>query len=228
MSNQKRYEYGYELRKVDSARVHVGSRVDGRLEARIAHAPLRGVTSEMLVWWFENFADGPDAVEDDLSTRKTARVGDKDVPLYWLWHPVDHFMVRLTRPAPNGAPGMSEGACAILKETILETIEINGLIDGMNRDGVHLTLTRGPFRVGDLRHTFVDTVNGLEYRSRLIAGTTLPLIGPILNRVVKNSVFTPAMLERWLQHNVEEVGAFEHFLPPLYAQRDASEFRLSL
>jgi hypothetical protein len=228
LTSQKRYEYSYALRKVDSARVHVGARVDGRLEARIAHAPLRGVTSEMLVWWFENFADGLDAIEDDLSTRKTARVGDKDVPLYWLWHPIDHFMVRLTKPAPNGAPGMSEGAQAILKETILETAEVRGLIDGMNRDGVHLTLKRGPFRVGDLRHTFVDTENGLEYRSRLIAGTTLPLIGPILNRVVRSSVFTPAMMERWLQHNVEEVGAFEHFLPPLYAQRDASEFRLSL
>ena len=76
MGDPKRYEYSYELRKVDSARVYVGRRVDGRLEARIAHAPLRGVTSEMLVWWFENFADGPDAIEDDLSTRKTARVGE--------------------------------------------------------------------------------------------------------------------------------------------------------
>ena len=49
-----------------------------------------------------------------------------------------------------------------------------------------------------------------------------------LHKVRELSVFTPAMMERWLQHNVEEVGAFEHFLPPLYAQRDASEFRLSL
>jgi hypothetical protein len=228
MSDPKRYEYTYDLRKVDSARVHIGRRVDGRLEARIAHAPLRGVTSEMLVWWFENFADGPAAIEADLSTRKTARVGGKDVPLYWLWHPIDHFMVRITRPAPNGAPGLSEGARVILKETILETIEMNGLIDGMNRDGVHLTLKRGPFRLGDLRHTFVDTEKGLEYRSRLIAGSTLPVVGRLINRIVHRVVFSPAMMERWLQHNVEEVGAFENFLPALFAQRERAEFRLEL
>jgi len=218
LSSPKRFGYSFEMRKVDSARVYVGERVDGRLEARIAHAPLRSVSSEMLVWWFENFPE----------TRKTARVGDKDVPLYWLWHPIDHFMVRVTKPAANGAPGFSEGARVTLKETILETIEMHGLIDGMNRDGVHLTLMRGPFRVGDLRHTFVDTENGLEYRSRLIAGSTLPVIGRILNLIVKRRVFTPAMLERWLQHNVEEVGNFEQILPPLYAQRDEAEFRLSI
>jgi hypothetical protein len=228
LGDSKRYEYSYELRKVDSARVHVGRRVDGRLEARIAHAPLRGVTSEMLVWWFENFADGPDAIEDDLSTRKTARVGDKDVPLYWLWHPIDHFMVQIKRPAPNGAPGLSEGARVVLKETILKTIEMNGLIDGMNRDGVHLTLKRGPLRLGDLRHTFVDTEQGLEYRSRLIAGSTLPLIGPLVNQIVNRIIFSPAMLNRWLQHNVEEVGAFENFLPALFAQREQAEFCLKL
>jgi hypothetical protein len=228
LGDPKRYEYSYELRKVDSARVYTGRRVDGRLEARIAHAPLRGVTSEMLVWWFENFADGPDAIEDDLSTRKTARVGDKDVPFYWLWHPIDHFMVRITSPAPTGAPGLSEGARVILKETILQTIEMSGLIDGMNRDGIHLTLKRGPFRLGDLRHTFVDTEKGLEYRSRLIAGSTLPVVGRLINRVVHRVVFSPAMLERWLQHNVEEVGAFENFLPALFAQREGAEFRLEL
>lgn len=228
MADQKRFEYQFEMRKVDSARVHVGERVDGRLEARIAHAPLRGVTSEMLVWWFENFADGPDAIEEDLTTRKTARVGKRDVPLYWLWHPIDHFMVRVTKPSPSGAPGLSEGAEVILKETILETIEMNGLIDGMNPDGVHLTLRRGPLRVGDLRHTFVDTGEGLAYRSRLIAGSTIPVFGGILNRVVKQKVFTPAMLERWLQHNVEEVGNFEHFLPRLYEQRNEEEFELTL
>lgn len=228
MSEPRRFDFQFEMRKVDSARTHTGVRVDGRLEARIAHAPLRGITSEMLVWWFENFADGPQAVEDDLSTRKTARVGDRDVPLYWLWHPIDHFMVKITRPAPNGAPGLSEGAHATLKETIVETLELHALIDGMSRDGVHLTLKRGPFRVGDLRHTFVDTDQGLAYRSRLIVGSTLPIIGPILNAVVKRFAFTPALLERWLQHNVEEVGNFEEFLPDLYAQRDASEFQLSL
>ena len=89
------------MRAVDSVRTHTGRRVDGRLEARIAHAPLRGVTSEIRVWWFENFADHRKAREDDLSTRKTARVGDQDVPLYWLSHNVEeagnfeHFLPRL-------------------------------------------------------------------------------------------------------------------------------------
>jgi hypothetical protein len=96
------------------------------------------------------------------------------------------------------------------------------------RRRVHLILRRGPSRVGDLRHSFVDTENGLEYRSRLIAGSTLPIIGGILNTIVRRSVFTATMLDRWLQHNVEEVANFEHFLSALYAQRDETEFRLTL
>jgi len=71
LGNPKRYKYGYDLRKVASARVHVGRRVDGRLEARIAHAPLRGVTSKMLVWWFENFADSTGFVG---STRRSTEM----------------------------------------------------------------------------------------------------------------------------------------------------------
>jgi len=182
----------------------------------------------MLVWWFETFADDRTARENDLSTRKTAQVADQDVPLYWLWHPVDHFMVRIEKPSPTGAPGLSEGARITLKERILKVVSLHGLVDGMSRDGVHLSLIRGPFRLGDLRHTFADSQEGLIYRSRLIAGSTLPLIGPLLNFLVHRVVFTPAMLDRWLSHNVEEVGNFEHFLPRLYAQRNQESLEISL
>ena len=89
-------------------------------------------------------------------------------------------------------------------------------------------MMRGPLRLGDLRHTFVDTGEGLAYRSRLIIGSTLPIIGRLLNFFVRRFVFTPPMLDRWLRHNVEEVGNFEHFLPSLYAQRDRAGFRLRL
>jgi hypothetical protein len=227
-AQEKRFAYSFSMRDVDSARTSTHRRVDGRLEARIAHAPLHGVTSEMLVWWFENFADEPTAREDDLSTRKTARVGDQDVPLYWLWHPIDHFMVRLRKPSPTGAPGLSEGAQATLKERILDVIEVNALVDGMSRDGIHLTMIRGPFRLGDLRHTFADTPEGLVYRSRLIVGSTLPLIGRLVNFIARRFLFTPATLKRWLRHNVEEVGNFEHFLSGLYQQRAEKTFHLTL
>lgn len=216
------------MRSVQTASTYFGRRVDGRMEARISHAPLRGITAEMLVWWFENLPDEPEAREQDLSTRKTARVGDRDIPLYWLWHPEDHFMVQILRPAPTGKPGLSEGARVCLKERILEVVELYALVDGMNRDGIHLTMMRGPLRLGDLRHTFVDTDEGLAYRSRLIIGSTLPIIGRLLNFFVRRFVFTPPMLDRWLRHNVEEVGNFEHFLPSLYAQRDRAGFRLRL
>jgi hypothetical protein len=46
--------------------------------------------------------------------------------------------------------------------------------------------------------------------------------------VVTTPILSPAMLERWLRHNVEGVGNLEHFLPQLHAQREESEFRLSL
>lgn len=42
----KRFEYSVETRNVESARIHSDAGADGRLEARIAHAPLHGFSSE--------------------------------------------------------------------------------------------------------------------------------------------------------------------------------------
>lgn len=76
---KKRFSHSFEMRGLDSTRACLERRLDGPLEARIVHAPLLVVTAEVRVWWFEIFADRPDAGKDDVRTRTTARIGNEDV-----------------------------------------------------------------------------------------------------------------------------------------------------
>ena len=82
--------------------------------------------------------------------------------------------------------------------------------------------------IGHTSWVLAQRAEGLEYRSRLIVGSSLPIIGGILNFFVNRFLFSSAVMERWIRHNVEEMGNLEVFLPALYTQRDAEEFRLSL
>ena len=57
-----------------------------------------------------------------------------------------------------------------------------------------------------------------RYKNSLTAGAKgSTLIAKFINAVVRPRVFPHNFGEAWLQHNIEEVGAFESFLPGLYA-----------
>lgn len=216
----KRFVYSSERRPIESAKTNIATLPDGRMELKINHQPLVGVTSEMLVWWFQNFPDSPDAIENDLDSRRTAIVNGVRVPFYWIWHPEDHFMVQVVKPAPGGAPGLSQGARASIKERLDKTATHQVHVEGMDEDGIHLAGTKGPFRLLDLRHAFTDTSRGLVYKTRLLVGSPALLVGPLLSALARNAVMSPDTLQQLLSHNIQEVGNFETFLPKLFEQRD--------
>ncbi len=72
--------------------------------------------------------------------------------------------------------------------------------------------------MGDLRHTFEDSPNGVLYRSRLVIGSTVAVVGRLLTEVAKRRLMSEEMAKAWFKHNVEEVGNFQYFLPDLYQQ----------
>ena len=89
----------------------------------------------------------------------------------------------------------------------------------MDVTSITLIARKGPIQFGNLHHTFTEIPGGTLYQSRLVVGSTVPVLGRILTMVVKKRIFTPEMGQAWFKHNIEEVGNFEFFLPGLYAEQ---------
>jgi hypothetical protein len=115
---------------------------------------------------------------------------------------------------------VSKGARIAICERIAEhPRRVVADVAQMDESGLTLLLRQGPLQLGELCHKFSETPEGTIYRSRLLAGPSVPLIGKLLAAVVKRFALTPDLGRAWLKHNVEEVGNLEFFLPELYAQR---------
>jgi hypothetical protein len=82
-------------------------------------------------------------------------------------------------------------------------------------------------QMGEIRHIFNATPDGSQYRVESLIGVDWPVIGPILNYLLRHTVFTEHMLREWGRHQVEEVSMLNYYLPRLYAQRgDGYNFHL--
>ena len=199
----------WKMKDISTAETNFGELDDGRLELRIKHDTLHGVTPAMLVWWFQH-------IDGTMSYR-----GEK-IPMYRIWHPRDHIRVRILKPAPKGAPGFSEGAIIEINERTIEPERFVTRVVQMDMTGINLIAHKGPIQFGNLRHTFTETPEGTLYQSRLVLGSTIPVFGKILTAIVKKRIFTPEMGRAWFKHNIEDVGNFEFFLPSQYAEHGAS------
>jgi len=80
------------LRPVSSAKTSLRERPDGCFEATIAHAPLPGVTPEMIVWFLQN-------MDRELEFR-----GQRMLAYLW-WHPLDHVHFEVLKRRPDGTVG---------------------------------------------------------------------------------------------------------------------------
>jgi hypothetical protein len=195
------------MKDVSSAKTSSERLPDGRMAYRIEHELIRGVTPEMLVWWFRTFPSSRLAWNHQL------------VSMYRIWHPLDHIRCRVVRRPfvrPAG-PGVSEGATVIIMERLGPAVtRTRARVAQMDESGLHLVVRRLWIKVGELRHTFERTPEGTLYRSELVVGSALPVIGKLVNALARRRLFPPAVGEAWLKHNVEEVGNFQFFLPKLY------------
>jgi hypothetical protein len=81
----------WPLRPEESA-AHTVARHDGEVVVTIEHAPLRGVTAEMLRWWYGHVPG-------------TMAYAGGTWPRYLVWHPLDHIAYEVVRPAPTGGVG---------------------------------------------------------------------------------------------------------------------------
>jgi hypothetical protein len=192
------------LRSLDSAQTSLGRLPDGRLLISIRHAPLVGVSPEMLAWWFKNIEG-------------TITIDGREYPRYLIWHPFDHIAYSSTRLA-DGSVG------AGVKFKITEAfgrdpsllIKTHDHVDLLDTTGLRLSARFAGVELFALHHRFTRNDDGAQYDSSLligVAGRLGALVNPTLQRR-----FGEKHAHAWLKHNVEEVGLLEHMLPPLYAQ----------
>jgi hypothetical protein len=85
----------WPLRPVQSARWSV-TEDHGRVVVTVEHAPLAGVTTEMLRWWYRH-----------VPGRMT--YAGRTWPRYLVWHPLDHIGYQVVRPGATGGVGPGAG-----------------------------------------------------------------------------------------------------------------------
>ena len=196
------------MKPVSSARTAQSVMPSGQLVLTIEHDPIKGVTPQMLRWWFEHLG-------------QPMTYQGQTYPRYLLWHPRDHIRWELAAPGPAGGTG--EGA----KFRIVEAFATNPkfyvdsveLVEKLDDEGISLVRSVMGTEVFRLEHRFGASSRGATYHSRMVVGAATGVIRPLFNWIVRPWVFSDAMGTAWLTHNVEEVSMFEHILPALYAAR---------
>ena len=172
----------------------------------IEHELVRGVSPEMLDWWFRHIGG-----EMEISGRT--------YPRYRVWHPLDHIDWQLVG---GDAERVGIGA----KFRIVEAFDRNPawLVDSvetvtkLDETGIRLERNILGSEVFSLEHWFESVDGGTRYRSRMELGADTAFGRLLFNRLIRPMVFSDLMGPAWLKHNVEEVGNFEHFLPALFAR----------
>lgn len=202
--------FDWAMKPLDSAETGVTTLDDGRLELRIRHDVVKGVTPAMLGWWFRN-------IEGTIEHK------GRTYPRYLVWHPVDHIHYAVARRAPDGTAG--PGARFHMVEAFGgdPAYLIEGLADVPKNDesGITLSVRKFGTEVLRLEHTFTAVRGGTLYQSTMRVGTTAAPARFLLNRWVLPRLFSEATGRAWLKHNVEEVGNLEVFLPELYDKHAA-------
>lgn len=199
------------LRKVIDSRVSITRFPRNRVRITIDHEPLKGVSPEMLLWWFRHIG-----ANMDYFGSPTAR--------YRVWHPLDHIHWELAREAPGG--GVAEGARFRIVEAMGRDeryyIDSVGRVEKLDLTGIRLVLRIAGAQFFQLEHTWSRGEGATHYTSVLDLGGRWAIAAPI-NRHLRTHIFGPEMDAAWVKHNIEEVGLFEHFLPALYAAESTKD-----
>ncbi len=217
--------FGWELKPITSTYFKVIRNTSNQICVVLEHSLLRGVTTEMIHWWFRNF------------TRLMVKLIDvpgyhgQKVPAYLLWHPSDHISAKL-----SGKLGPDDTAKAGAKIHIKEVMqyekyqlkypvdqELTVFYHEKDGWGMGKKLPLLGYMMA-LRISFKDVyegtkIIGVHYHYEVVAGSHKqnPVAKKITQKIIGN--FDTEFWEAWLTHNTIEVGVFENFLPVLFEQR---------
>jgi hypothetical protein len=185
---------------------------DGRIYAQVEHFFLPGISPAMISWFYRNLP---------LST---VELNGTSYPLYHIFHPTEHGTIRVLEPASDGSPGMGLGALVGREEWfgIYDSRGAARIVEYSDAGFLAIPEVAG-IPIGEVRHIFTPREGGTEYRVQAVIGSSLPVLGPLLNAYLRHQVFHPRMMEQWQRHQIEEVASLQFFLADLYAQRDRND-----
>jgi DAPG hydrolase PhiG domain len=195
----------WPLRTQDSARV---SRSDdgGRRVITIEHAPLTGVTAEMLTWWYGH-------------VRGTMPYADGMYPRYLVWHPLDHISYEVENDGAVVSAGSRLHIVEALGRDLESVLDIHVTVERVDERSAVISRRVLGSSVVRLENEFESSSAGARYVTRMTLGDdTLPG-WLMLNRVARTKALPPRKLEKWIRHHIEEIGNLEHFLPALFDVR---------
>ena len=189
--------YLVKVRARSSARVETRWIGSSQFEQKIVHAPLYGVTREMLYWWMHHIGD---QVEWKGSHVKADR----------LWHPADHIDWTCDGPVRAGC-----------KFRIVEAFQREARFHGdrifdvpkLDLSGFRIESGFAGFAKISVDEDWEDVPGGVRWTNTMRIATSFRLLAPLvwLVRHMKR-----ANLDAWIKHNIEEVGFIPEFLPHIW------------
>lgn len=202
------------MRTRDRGRFRQQELPGGRVLLRIDHDPLEGLTGAQMRWWFENI--------DGRSTLDPSGWDGPERPVYQLWHPVDHRCASWKRrvPGPDGAR-IGPGSILHVEECLGGRFPSKSDVRVLRLDesGFDFALGAGTASIGTVRHRYPAGDGGLRMTVELELGVEWPLVGGLFNRLLRRVAITPAFIDAWVVHNIEECGELPRFLPRLASGR---------
>ena len=190
---------------------------NGSIVVQIEHDDAKGVTPEMLKWWFEHLSCTTKWNGVDFS--------GPEITLYHLWHHRDHVAVTPLTNAPDGTrnTGFREGADSQIHERFNEFHDhIYFTMHTTKLDDKEFTfqIMVGGVPVGHIKHTYQAVEEGCAFYAETRIGMEIPVIGWLLNHLLLPFFYTKKSGENWIRHNIEETGRTQDILPILYGNQD--------
>lgn len=189
-----------------------------QFELTITHDIIKGVTPQMLHWWF-------------CRIDNTMGYQGQNYHRYRVWHPIDHIYYKDLSRAPDGTGSAGTrrhiveafGANTHYLINIIDRVvrlDDKGILLATEQAGISVgfgnLLMPVPLKFSSLEHQFFSEPNGTRYESRLLIGVDSEVGRLLINPIVRPFFIGYEMAKAWLKHNIEEVGNFEFFLPALY------------
>ena len=220
-------DFGWRLKERSTSYFDITQRDNGQFTVVLNHALLRGVSAQMIAWWFRHFTT--------LRVRLSDIPGYEGqyVPAYLLWHPSDHLDATLKGPRQSdGSPIAGKTRIHIREAMQYLTygwdypVDTEIVVTYCGPDGWSMGRrlpVLGPAMM--LRIHFKDVFDGdrqigVHYHYEVVIGVSgRDPLSRFVNRRM-SSAFGPEFFQAWHTHNVIEVGVFENFLPVLYSQAD--------
>jgi hypothetical protein len=202
----------WKLPDYKQAKTSVNILSDGRIKIVIEHLPLNNITPEMLSWFYQQL---PISTIEFRSTSPTSP--SLKLPLYHIFHPSEHGVIRVVEKAIDGSKGMGVGALVSRQEWFGPyNSKGAGRIMAFSKEGMLISPEVAGFHFGTIKHSFIQTKTGTQYNMSSIIGSDAPIIGPAINFYLRHKMFSPPMIKQWLRHQVQEVSSLPFFLPTLY------------